>query len=146
MSSPFQKKFSAKSPIGPTPLTKKSPCYQNEDNKSGDGDKKSGNLPQQVDEYPNSRLVREGSVVRERATGKVVIGGGYDDAKRFIPKPASQIEGERKAKAEIKKAKFKKRKEAEFNKPENVAKRKANKAKLEAAKAARAARDKKRGK
>jgi len=28
MSSPFQKKFSAKSPIGETPLTKKSPCYQ----------------------------------------------------------------------------------------------------------------------
>ncbi len=139
MSSPFQKKFSAKSPIGPTPLTKKSPCYQTDD-------KKSGNLPQQVDEYPNSRLVREGSVVRERATGKVVIGGGYDDAKKFIPKPASQIEGERKVKAEIKKAKIKKRKEAEFNKPENVAKRKANKAKLEAAKAARAARDKKRGK
>ena len=38
MSSPFQKKFSAKSPIGPTPLTKKSPCYKNGDKRSGDGD------------------------------------------------------------------------------------------------------------
>ena len=113
-----------------------SPLYQ---------DKKDGNLPQQVDEYPNSRLVRSGPVVRERETGKVVIGGGYDGAKRFVPKPASQIEGERQEKAEIKKAKIKKRKEAEFNKPENVAKREANKAKLEAARAARAARDKKRG-
>ncbi len=50
MSSPFQKKFNDKSPIGPTPLTKKSPCYQNEDKKSGDGDtafsdsKKDGNV------------------------------------------------------------------------------------------------------
>jgi len=35
MSSPFQKKFSAKSPIGKTPLTKKSPCYQT-DLKEGD--------------------------------------------------------------------------------------------------------------
>jgi hypothetical protein len=35
MSSPFQKKFSAKSPIGETPLTKKSPCYQ-KDLREGD--------------------------------------------------------------------------------------------------------------
>lgn len=59
----------------------KSPLYQ---------DKRSGNLPKQVDENPTSRLYREGSVIRERATGNVVIGGRYDDTGKYVPRTAAQ--------------------------------------------------------
>jgi len=59
----------------------KSPLYQ---------DKKSGNLPKQVDENPTSRLYREGAVIKERATGDVVIGGFTDDTGKYVPRTAAQ--------------------------------------------------------
>ncbi len=59
----------------------KSPLYQ---------DKKSGNLPKQVDENPSSRLYREGAVVKERSTGDVVIGGFTDDTGKYVPRTAAQ--------------------------------------------------------
>ena len=59
----------------------KSPLYK---------DKKSGNLPKQVDENPSSRLYREGAVVKERSTGDVVIGGFTDDTGKYVPRTAAQ--------------------------------------------------------
>ena len=131
MSSPFQKKFSAKSPIGQTPLTKKSPCYQT-------GDKKSG------------KYISSGSGVKiEADTGKVKVGGGYlNDS--YIPKTKSQKaldwdQDPRNTKGSEAKKRAKARKEKAINKPENVAKREANKAKLDAARKAKQERDKKKG-
>ena len=43
-----------------------------------------------IDENPTSRLVRDGSVVRERATNKIVIGGGEDASGKFHPRTAEQ--------------------------------------------------------
>jgi hypothetical protein len=85
MSSPFQKKFSAKSPIGETPLTKKSPCYQT-------GDKKSGFQPNRanVELDETTRLTRDSQVLKDRKSGEVVVGGGYDSDGKFIPRTAAQ--------------------------------------------------------
>ena len=137
MSSPFQKKFSDKSPIGPTPLTKKSPCYQTDDKKSGFQPNRAN-----VELDKTTRLTRDASVVRDRKSGDVVIGGGYDSSGTFVPRTAAQKKSATEEQLATRKTKAKKKKEDDFNKPENVAKRKANKAKLDAA---RAARDKKRG-
>jgi hypothetical protein len=59
----------------------KSPLYE---------DKKSGNLPKQVDENPTSRLYKEGAVIKERATGNVVVGGFTDDTGKYVPRTAAQ--------------------------------------------------------
>jgi len=148
MSSPFQKKFSAKSPIGSTPLTKKSPCYKNDD-------KKSGFQPNRADvELDNTtRLTADGSVIRDRKSGDVVIGGGYNAQGEFVPQTKEQKatrwdRNPSNPKGSESKERYKARQEKEFNKPENVAKREANKAKRAAAVAARKAKqekDKKKG-
>ena len=85
MSSPFQKKFIAKSPVGPTPLTKKSPCYITDD-------KKSGFQPNRADVELNktTRLTRDSQVLKDRKSDEVVIGGGYDSDGKFIPRTAAQ--------------------------------------------------------
>jgi len=85
MSSPFQKKFSAKSPIGETPLTKKSPCYKT-------GDKKSGFQPNRanVELDETTRLTRDSQVLKDRKSGEVIVGGGYDSSGTFIPRTAAQ--------------------------------------------------------
>lgn len=140
MSSPFQKKFSAKSPVGPTPLTKKSPCYITDD-------KKSGFQPNKADVELNktTRLTRDSQVVKDRKSGEVVIGGGYDSDGKFIPRTAAQKKSATEEQLATRKAKAKKKKEDDFNKPKNVAKREANKAKLDAARKAKQERDKKKG-
>ncbi len=145
MSSPFQKKFSAKSPIGPTPLTKKSPCYQTDDTKSGFQPNRAN-----VELDKTTRLTRDSQVLKDRKSGEVVIGGGYDSSGTFVPKTDAQKaldrdQDPRNPKGSESKKRFKARKEEEFNKPENVAKRKANKAKLDAARKAKQERDKKKG-
>jgi len=145
MSSPFQKKFSAKSPVGPTPLTKKSPCYITDD-------KKSGFQPNRADVELNktTRLTRDSQVLKDRKSGEVVIGGGYDSSGTFVPKTDAQKaldsdQDPRNPKGSEAKKRYKARQEKEFNKPENVAKREANKAKLDAARKAKQERDKKKG-
>ena len=140
MSSPFQKKFSAKSPIGPTPLTKKSPCYQKDDKKSGFQPNRAN-----VELDKTTRLTRDSQVVKDRKSGEVVIGGGYDSGGKFIPRTAAQKKSATEEQLATRKAKAKKKKEDDFNKPENVAKREANKAKLDAARKAKQERDKKKG-
>ncbi len=145
MSSPFQKKFSAKSPIGPTPLTKKSPCYKNDDKKSGFEPNRAN-----VELDKTTRLTKDAGVIKDRKSGEVVVGGAYDSGGKFVPKTKKQKASDwdqdpRNPKGSEAKRRYKARQEKEFNKPENVAKREANKAKLDAARAARAARDKKRG-
>jgi len=114
----------------------KSPLYK---------DKKSGFQPNRADVEldKTTRLTRDAGVIRDRKSGEVVIGGGYDSSGTFVPRTAAQKKSATEEQLATRKAKAKKRKEDDFNKPENVAKREANKAKLEAA---RAARDKKRGK
>jgi len=143
MSSPFQKKFSAKSPVGPTPLTKKSPCYQKDDIKSGFQPNRAN-----VELDKTTRLTRDSQVVRDRKSGEVVIGGGHDSSGKFIPKTEAQKaldrdQDPRNPKGSEAKERAKARKEKDFNKPENVAKRKANKAKLDAARKAKQERDNK---
>ena len=133
MSSPFQKKFSAKSPIGPTPLTKKSPCYQTDDKKSGE-----------------KTTYRDGTVIRDKATNKVILGGGNDAGGDYVGKTAQQKASDwdqdpRNTKGSEAKRRAKVREEKKFNDPANVAKREANKAKLDAARKARQERDKKKG-
>jgi len=131
MSSPFQKQFSAKSPVGPTPLTKKSPCYQTDDKRGG-------------------KYISNGSGVKiEADTGRVAVGGGYLNG-TYIPKNADQKASDwdqdpRNTEGSEHKRRYKARQEKEFNKPENVAKREANKARLEAARKAKQERDKKKG-
>ena len=131
MSSQFQKQFSAKSPIGETPLTKKSPCYKTDDKKSG-------------------KYISNGSGVKiEADTGRVAVGGGYLNG-TFIPKNADQKASDwdqdpRNPKCSEAKRRAKVREEKKFNDPANVAKREANKAKLDAARKARQERDKKKG-
>ena len=140
MSSPFQKKFSAKSPIGETPLTKKSPCYITDDKKSGFQPNRAN-----VELDDTTRLTRDSQVVKDRKSGEVVIGGGYDSSGKFIPRTAAQKKSATEEQLATRKAKAKKTEEKEFNKPENVAKREANKAKLDAARKAKQERDKKKG-
>ena len=91
------------------------------------------------------RLTWDGGVLYDQRAGEVVIGGRHNAQGEFVPETNAQIEREAQIKAEDKKAKIKKRKEAEFNKPENKARREANKAKQDAALAAREARDAKSG-
>jgi hypothetical protein len=97
-----------------------------------------------------TRLTRDSQVVKDRKSGEVVIGGGYDSGGKFIPKTAAQkaldrAQDPRNPKGSEAKKRYKARKEKEFNKPENVAKREANKAKLDAARKAKQERDKKKG-
>jgi hypothetical protein len=107
----------------------KSPLYQ---------DKKSG------------KYISYGSGVKiEADTGKVQVGGGYMDG-TYIPRTAEQKalsfdQDATKRGSSAYKAKHKKAKKEEFNKPENVAKREVNKAKLDAARKAKQERDKKKG-
>jgi hypothetical protein len=61
----------------------KSPLYQNQ------GSSAQPNRGE-VDKNPTSRLVRDGSVIRERATNKIVIGGGEDASGKFHPRTAQQ--------------------------------------------------------
>ena len=114
----------------------KSPLYQ---------DQRSGFQPNRanVELDKTTRLTRDASVVKDRKSGEVVIGGGYDSSGTFVPRTAAQKKSATEEQLATRKTKAKKKKEDDFNKPKNVAKRKANKAKLDAA---RAARDKKRGK
>jgi len=44
----------------------------------------------EVDENPNTRLVRDGGIIRERATNKIVIGGGEDASGKFHPRTDAQ--------------------------------------------------------
>ena len=44
----------------------------------------------EIDENPNTRLVRDGSIIRERATNKIVIGGGEDASGKFHPRTPQQ--------------------------------------------------------
>ena len=136
MSSPFQKKFSAKSPMGSTPLTKKSPFYVADDKKSGFQPNRAT-----VELNNTTRLTRDGSVIRDRKSGEVVVGGAEDSSGRFVPKTAEQKASDwdrdpRNSKGSETKKRLKARQEKEFNKPENVAKREANQAKLDAQRAA----------
>ena len=102
MSSPFQKKFSAKSPIGETPLTKKSPCYQT-------GDKKSGFQPNRanVELDETTRLTRDSQVLKDRKSGEVVVGGGYDSDGKFIPRTAAQKKSATEEQLAVRKARAK---------------------------------------
>ena len=52
----------------------------------------------EIDENPNTRLVRDGSIVRERATNKIVIGGGEDSSGKFHPRTAAQKSRDKKIK------------------------------------------------
>lgn len=136
MSSPFQKKFSAKSPMGSTPLTKKSPFYVTDDKKSGFQPNRAT-----VELNNTTRLTRDGSVIRDRKSGEVVVGGAEDSSGRFVPKTAEQKASDwdrnpRNPKGSETKKRLKARQEKKSNKPENVAKREANQAKLDAQRAA----------
>lgn len=107
----------------------KSPLYQ---------DKKSG------------KYISDGSGVKiEADTGRVAVGGGYLSG-TYVPKNAAQKASDwdqdpRNPKGSEAKRRYKARQEKEFNKPENVAKRKAGRAKLDAARKAKQERDKKKG-
>jgi hypothetical protein len=115
MSSPFQKKFSAKSPIGETPLTKKSGFQPNRAN---------------VELDKTTRLTRENQVVKDRESGEVVVGGGYDSEGEFIPRTAAQKKSATEEQLATRKAKA----EADTRTPDE--KKAALKAKREAKKAA----------
>ena len=113
----------------------KSPLYQ---------DRRGGFEPNRanVELDKTTRLTSDAGVIRDRKSGEVVVGGGYDSSGTFVPRTAAQKKSATEEQLATRKAKAKKKKEDDFNKPENVAKRKVNKAKLDAA---RAARDKRRG-
>jgi hypothetical protein len=102
MSSPFQKQFSAKSPIGETPLTKKSPCYKTDDKKSGFQPNRAN-----VELDKTTRLTRDSQVVRDRESSEVVIGGGYDSSGTFIPRTAAQKKSATEEQLAVRKAKAK---------------------------------------
>ena len=95
----------------------------------------------------SGKYISDGSGVKiEADTGKVQVGGGYIGG-TYVPKTDAQKTSDwdqdpRNKKGSEAKRRLKARQEKEFNKPENVAKREANKARLAAAAAAR---DKKRG-
>ena len=95
----------------------------------------------------SGKYISDGSGVKIKAdTGKVQVGGGYIGG-TYVPKTAAQKASDfdqdpRNQKGSEAKRRTKARLEAKFNKPENVAKREANKTKRAAAVAAR---DKKRG-
>jgi len=112
----------------------------------------SGKSPLYQDDQ--TRLTADGSVIRDRKSGDVVIGGGYNAQGEFVPQTKEQKatrwdRDPRNPKGSESKKRYKAaqkiKQEEAFNDPKAVARREANKAKLEAAKAARAARDKKRG-
>jgi hypothetical protein len=98
----------------------------------------------------SGKYISNGSDVKiEADTGRVVRGGGYLNG-AYIPKNADQKASDwdqdpRNTKGSEHKRRYKARQEKEFNKPENVAKREANKARLEAARKAKQERDKKKG-
>ena len=97
-----------------------------------------------------TRLTMDGGVVYDQRSGEVVIGGRHNAQGEFVPKTEAQKardwdQDPRNPKGSESKKRFKARKEKEFNKPENVAKREANKAKLDAARKAKQERDKKKG-
>ena len=103
----------------------KSPLYQ---------DKKSGFQPNRANVELNNttRLTRDGGVIRDRKSGEVVVGGTEDSSGMFVPKTAEQKardwdQDPRNPKGSETKKRLKARLEKEFNKPENVAKREANK-------------------
>ena len=109
----------------------KSPLYQ--DKKSGD-----------------TKNTTDGGVIFDSKTGKVIFGGGTRRDGTYVPKTAEQKaqdwdQDPRNPKGSENKRRYKARQEEEFNKPENVAKREANKAKREAARKAKQERDKKKG-
>jgi len=56
------------------------------------GDKKKSVQPNRgvVDKNPTSRLVYDGSILRERATNKIVLGGGRDASGKFHPRTEAQ--------------------------------------------------------
>ena len=88
--------------------------------------------------------------MKDRKSGEVIVGGGYDSDGTFIPRTAEQKalswdQDPRNPKSSESKKRYKARQEKEFNKPENVAKREANKAKRDAARKAKQERDKKKG-
>lgn len=121
----------------------KTPLYQ---------DKKGGIQPNRADVEldKTTRLTSDSQIIKDRKSGEVVIGGGYDSSGRFVPKTTEQKaldwdQDPRNPKGSESKKRYKARQEKEFNKPENVAKREANKAKLDAARKAKQERDKKKG-
>ena len=61
-------------------------------------DKKKSAQPNRgrIDKNPTSRLVRDGDIIRERATNKIVIGGGEDSSGKFHPRTAQQRNLDRK--------------------------------------------------
>jgi len=110
----------------------------------------SGKSPLYQDKKSGSKYISDGSGVKiEADTGKVAVGGGYLGG-TYVPKTAAQKASDfdqdpRNLKGSEAKKRAKARQEKEFNKPENVAKREANKAKLDAARKAKQERDKKKG-
>ena len=100
----------------------KSPLYQ--DKKSGD-----------------TKNTRDGGVIFNSETGKVVFGGGTRRDGTYVGKTDAQKASDwdndpRNQKGSESKKRLKASQEKEFNKPENVAKREANRAKRDAQKAA----------
>ena len=109
----------------------KSPLYQDE--KSGD-----------------PKNTRDGGVIFDSKSGEVIFGGGTRRDGTYVGKTDAQKASDwdqdpRNPKGSETKKRLKARQEKEFNKPENVAKRKANKAKLDAARKAKQEKDKKKG-
>ena len=103
-------------------------------------DKKSG----------DPKNTRDGGVLFDSKSGKVIHGGAYAQDGTYVPKTAEQKASDwdqdpRNTKGSEAKKRAKARKQKEFNKPENATKREANKAKLDAARKAKQERDKKKG-
>ena len=97
------------------------------------------------DPRSGNKMEYDGGVLRRpKADGssETVLGGAYDASGVYIPKTpkqkASDLDNDpRRSGSSESKRRFKARQKAERNKPENVAKIKENKAKLEAKKKAR---------
>ena len=109
----------------------------------------SGKTPLYKDKKSGKYISNGSGVKIEADTGKVQVGGGYMNG-TYVPKTAEQKASDwdqdpRNPKGSETKKRLKARQEKEFNKPENVAKREANRAKLDAARKAKQERDKKKG-
>tara|TARA_B110000285_G_scaffold49412_1_gene56130 strand:+ start:62 stop:514 length:453 start_codon:yes stop_codon:yes gene_type:complete len=78
----------------------KSPLYQ---------DKKSGFQPNRgtVELDKTTRLTRDSQVLKDRESGEVVIGGGYDSDGKFIPRTAAQKKSATEEQLAVRKAKAK---------------------------------------
>ena len=61
----------------------KSPLYK---------DKKAGFQPNRasVESDNTTRLTREGTIAKNRSSGSVVVGGGYDSEGKYVPRTAAQ--------------------------------------------------------